>query len=577
MGAVNLKIAEIFSEIADLLEIQSANPFRVRAYRNAARTIGELGTDVTEWIARGKDLRSLPGIGEDLAAKVREIINTGESSFLKRQQQALPPAITQLLRLPGLGPKRVRLLHDELGVQSLEELVSAAREGRIRDVPGFGPKTEQRIVEAIQRHLGEATARRLKLSTATQYAQALTDHLCALKVVRRVDVAGSFRRVRETVGDLDILVIAEDSAAVMQRLAAYSDVQKVLSAGPTRGSVLLRGGLQVDVRIIEPESYGAALQYFTGSKAHNIAVRRLAQERGLKMNEYGVFRGRKRVAGDSEESVYAAVGLPWIPPELREDRGEVEAAQEGSLPNLIELSDLRGDLHVHTKASDGHNTPEEMALAAQAEALEYIAITDHSRHLTVAHGLDPIRLGKQIDEIKRLNNKLTGVAVLSGVEVDILEDGSLDLPDSTLSRLDIVVAAVHSKFDLPRNKQTARILKAMDNPHVRLLAHPTGRLIGEREPYEADVLRIIRHAKSRGVCLELNAQPERLDLSEAHCRMAKDEGVQVCISSDAHSTLGFVNLRWGVGQARRGWLEKADILNTRTLRDLRKWLKAKAG
>ncbi len=387
-------------------------------------------------------------------------------------------------------------------------------------------------------------------------------------------VAGSFRRMRETVGDLDILVTADADSKVMDHFTAYDEIAEILSHGPTRSSVVLKSGLQVDVRVVNEESYGSALHYFTGSKSHNIAVRKLALARGLKINEYGVFKGQTRIAGETEESVYHTVGLPYIPPELREDRGELEIARAGHLPHLIELADLKGDLHAHTKATDGRNTLKEMALAAKAMGFEYLAITEHSRHLTVAHGLDPQRLVKQIDEIDRLNEELQGVTLLKGIEVDILEDGSLDLPDSVLARLDLVVGAVHSQFALSRTKQTERILRAMAHPYFTILAHPTGRLIDQREPYDVDMLRIIREAKKRGCYLELNAHPERLDLLDTQCQMAKEEGVLVSINSDAHNTLDFSNLRFGIGQARRGWLEKQDVLNTRTLKALLPLLKA---
>ncbi len=383
--------------------------------------------------------------------------------------------------------------------------------------------------------------------------------------------------MRETVGDLDILVTADAPVQAMQRFLAYPEVRQVLSRGETRASVVLQAGIQVDVRVVAEECYGAALHYFTGSKSHNIAVRKLGQERGLKINEYGVFRGNKRIAGETEESVYAAVGLPYIPPELREDRGEIEAARAGALPRLVELADLRGDLHVHTKASDGHASIRDMALAASARGLRYLAITEHSRRLRLAHGLDPLRLAQQIDEIDRLNAELSGIRVLKGIEVDILADGTLDLPDSALARLDLVVGAVHSDFHLSRERQTERILKALAHPHFHILAHPTGRLIERREPYDVDMLRIIRKAKERGRFLELNAHPERLDLLDTHCRMAKDEGVLVCISSDAHSELDFEHLRYGVGQARRGWLEQADVLNTRPLAELQRLLRRAPG
>ena len=562
----NADIAAIFEEIADLLEIQGANPFRIRAYRNAARTLGELSQDARILLEKGDDLTRLPGIGDDLAAKISEIVTTGTCSLLQRLHKELPPAVTELLHIPGLGPKRVKALHHDLDVQTVEQLYRAARDGRIRALPGFGEKTELNILQAVEAHVSQA--RRFKLATAAQYAEALQSFLQVIPGVAQVAVAGSFRRMRETVGDLDILVTATEPDAVMRHFTAYDKVAEVLSAGSTRASVVLKCGLQVDLRVVAETSYGAALHYFTGSKAHNIAIRRIAQKLGLKVNEYGVFHGERRIAGETEESVYRAVGLPYIEPELREDRGEIETARAGQLPQLVELADLRGDLHAHTKATDGHDSLRDMALAARVLGFEYLAITEHSRRLTVAHGLDPLRLLRQCDEIDRLNAELDGITLLKGIEVDILEDGSLDLPDDVLGRLDLVVGAVHSKFDLPRARQTERILRAMQHPHFTLLAHPTGRLIEQRAPYDVDMLRIIREARNRGCFLELNAHPERLDLLDTYCQMAKEEGVLVSINSDAHSSFDFANLRYGIGQARRGWLEKKDVLNTRPLAQL---------
>lgn len=567
----NADIAAVFEEIADRLEIQGANPFRIRAYRNAARNLGELPQEARALLEKGDDLTRLPGIGDDLAAKIREIVETGHCSLLDRLRRELPPAVTELLQIPGLGPKRVKALYHDLEVQTVEQLYRAARDGRIRALPGFGEKTELNILQAVEAHASQT--RRFKLAVAAQYADALTAFLQAVPGVGQVTVAGSYRRMRETVGDLDILVTATARTAVMQRFVAYDEVVEVLSAGTTRASVILKSGLQVDLRVVEEQCYGAALCYFTGSKAHNIAIRRIAQQRGLKINEYGVFRGSERIAGEDEASVYQSIGLPYIPPELREDRGEIEAAHGGRLPNLVEFSDLRGDLHAHTMATDGHDSLRDMALAAKTLGLAYLAITEHSRHLAVAHGLDPLRLARQCDEIDQLNQELDGITLLKGIEVDILEDGSLDLPDEVLGRLDLVVGAVHSQFHLSRAKQTTRILRAMDHPHFTLLAHPSGRLIEQREPYDVDMLRIIRHAKDRGCFLELNAHPERLDLLDSQCQMAKEEGVLVSINSDAHSTFDFSNLKYGVGQARRGWLEKGDVLNTRSLVALRRLLK----
>jgi DNA polymerase (family 10) len=571
MPVHNADIAALFQEIADRLEIQGANPFRIRAYRNAARTLGELPQEARALLENGEDLTRLPGIGDDLAAKVQEIVTTGHSSLLERLRRELPPAVTELLQIPGLGPKRVKALYHDLEVQTVEQLYRAARDGRIRALPGFGEKTELNILQAVEAHVSQA--RRFKLAVAAQYAEALTAFLRAVPGVEQVTVAGSFRRMRETVGDLDILVTAAAGSPVMPRFTAYDEVADVLSAGSTRASVVLKSGLQVDLRVVDAQSYGAALCYFTGSKAHNIAIRRIAQQHGLKINEYGVFHGEQRIAGEDEASVYKSVGLPFIPPELREDRGEIEAAHARRLPNLVSIADLRGDLHAHTRATDGHDSLREMALAARALGLEYLAITEHSRHLTVAHGLDPLRLARQCEEIDRLNAELDGMTLLKGIEVDILEEGSLDLPDDVLGRLDLVVGAVHSQFHLSRAKQTARILRAMDHPHFTMLAHPSGRLIDRREPYDVDMLRIIRHARDRGCFLELNAHPDRLDLLDSHCQMAKQEGVLVSINSDAHSRFDFSNLKYGVGQARRGWLEKADVLNTRPLAALRRLLK----
>ncbi|MGA7181333.1 MAG: DNA polymerase/3'-5' exonuclease PolX [Thiobacillaceae bacterium] len=567
----NADIAGQFEEVANLLEIQGANPFRVRAYHNAARTLAELGWDIRTRLQTGEALPKLPGIGEDLTAKIHEIVSTGHLNLLDRLHREFPPAVTELLRIPGLGPKRVKALYHDLDIQTVEQLQRAARDGRIRALPGFGEKTELNILQAVEAHASRS--HRFKLAVAAQYAESLVGWLGQIDGVEKVVIAGSYRRMRDTVGDIDILVTARTGSPVMAKFQNYEDVVEVLSAGSTRASVVLRSGLQVDLRVVANDSFGSALQYFTGSKAHNIAIRRLAQERGLKINEYGVYRDGVRIAGKDEASVFAAVDLPYIPPELRENRGEIEAARSGRLPQLIELTDLRGDLHCHTKATDGHNTLKEMALAAKKRGYEYLAITEHSRHLTVAHGLDPLRLAAQIEEIDALNAELAGVTLLKGIEVDILEDGGLDLPDSILGRLDVVIGAVHSQFHLSRAKQTERIIRAMDHPHFTILAHPTGRLIEEREPYDVDMTRVIRAARQRGCYLEINAHPARLDLLDTYCQMAKAEGVKLCINSDAHSTLDFDNLRFGVGQARRGWLEKGDVLNTRTLAELKALLK----
>lgn len=567
----NADIASVFDEVADLLEMQGANVFRVRAYRNAARTLRDLSQDVAGMVSRGEDLTGLPGIGKDLAGKIQDIVAHGPDTLLQEYRKGLPEGITELMQIPGLGPKRVMALHRDLGIRTREELLRAAKEGRVRALDGFGAKTEAHILMALEAKVGAEV--RFKLAIAMQYAEPLVAYLRKAPGVTRAVVAGSYRRGRETIGDVDVLVTARAGKPVMDRFVAYDEVAEVMAQGETKSSVRLRCGLQVDVRVVEEASYGAALQYFTGSKAHNVAVRQLAVQRKLKLNEYGVFKGQKRIAGATEADVYASVGLAWIPPELRENRGEVEAARRGRLPRLIEAKDLRGDLHVHTKATDGRNTIREMAKAAQDRGLEYLAITDHSKHLAVTKGLDEKRLRQHMDDIDAVNETLSGLTLLKGIEVDILQGGDLDLSEDVLGRLDLVVGAVHDHFELSRQKQTERILRAMDQRYFTILAHPSGRLIDEREPYDVDMERIIRHARERGCFLEVNCHPERLDLTDTHCQSAKEQGVLLSINTDAHTTLDLDNVRFGINQARRGWLEKADVLNTRALKDLRPLLK----
>ncbi|MGZ5252451.1 MAG: DNA polymerase/3'-5' exonuclease PolX [Caldimonas sp.] len=575
MPIVNADVAAVFDQIADLLEVEGANAFRIRAYRNAAHMLSELGRSVKTLLDKGEDLDALPGIGPDLAAKIVEVVRTGTCAQLERLRKELPPGITELLKIPGLGPKRVRTLHHELGISTLEELHRAAEQGRIQALHGFAEKTERQFLEAAAARLQEA--RRVKLAVAMQVADALLSELAAVPGVRQAVAAGSLRRRRDTVGDIDLLVTIKGDSPVMERFVEGADVRRVLSRGSTRASVVLRNGLQVDLRAVPPASFGAAWLYLTGSKAHNIALRRRAQDAGLKLNEYGVYRGDRRIAGGTEASVYQALGLAFIEPELREDRGEIDAASEHRLPTLVQLSDLRGDLHAHTKESDGHDGLEALAEAARAGGLGYLAITDHSQRLALVHGLNADRLARQIDRIDELNARLSGIVLLKGVEVDILENGTLDLPNAVLERLDLVVGAIHHRFDLAREAQTERLLRAMDHPRFSILAHPTGRLIDERPAYDIDLQRVIRKARERGCFLELNAHPSRLDLSDVACRMARDEGVLVSIDSDAHSALEFDNLRFGVAQARRGWLQAGDVLNARTLEELRPLLDATMG
>lgn len=571
----NTDIADIFEQIADFLEIQEENPFRIRAYRNAAHSVSGLGTELKEMVAAGEDLTRLPGIGKELAAKIHEILETGTAKALIKLQQRIPKTVIEILKLPNLGPKRVRILFRELKIKSLPQLAKAARKGRIRALEGFGQKTERAILDAIDTRAQKE--KRFKIATVKPTVDSLIEYLKKVPGVNTVAVAGSYRRCRETVGDLDILVTTRQKSPVMRRFLEYDAIDRVLASGTTRASVILRSGLQVDVRLVQSASFGAALQYFTGSQDHNIAIRRLGQQRGLKINEYGVYRFEKQMAGRTEASVYQTLDLPLIPPELRENRGEIKAAAENRLPQLIERKDIKGDLHIHTLASDGRNSLEEMALAAKRQGLKYIAVTEHSGRLKVAGGLDPPRLMQQIDEIERLNDRLKGIQILKGLEVEILKDGMLDLSNSELARLDLVVGTVHSHFNLPLEKQTERILRAMDQPYFSMLAHPTGRKINQREPYQVDLTRIIHKASERGCFLELNANPKRLDLTDIYCQMAKAEGVLISINSDAHSIDAYNDLVFGVGQARRGWLEKNDVLNTRSLAQLRKLLKQTMG
>jgi DNA polymerase (family 10) len=566
MPVQNAEIAAMFDQAAELLEIGGENQFRVRAYRRAARVIEGLPKAAASLLKAGRDLSELPGIGKDLAGKIADIVKTGHFDLLDTLKRKLPGELGDMAALPGLGPKRIKLLYDRLKVRTLNDLRRAIKAGRLRELRGFGPVIEQKLLGALEK---PQPAKRFKLSVAEAEAEALVGFL---RDSGRVVVAGSYRRRRDTVGDLDVLVTAKNGAAVGNRLVQYENVAQALAHGPTRTTVVLRSGLQVDVRAVPAESYGAALLYFTGSKAHNIALRGLANQHGWKLNEYGLFSGKRRIAGATEEEVYGKLGLAFIAPELREDRGEIAASQAGKLPKLVRLSDVRGDLHVHSDWTDGTVPIAGMAEAAQARGYEYIALTDHSRRVAMTHGLDPARLARQIHEIDRLNEKFKDFTILKGIEVDILRDGSLDLPDSSLAKLDIVVAAVHSHFDLPRKAQTERVVRALENRHVSILAHPTGRLIGEREPYDIDMDFVISAARKGGCFLEINAEPDRLDLNDLHAHAAKLAGVKLAVSTDAHSVNAFQCMRFGIDQARRAWLTANDVLNTRSLADLRKLL-----
>jgi DNA polymerase (family X) len=558
----NQDIARAFEEVADLLDLEKDNPFRIRAYRNAARTLRGAPEEVADMIARGGDPDDLPGIGKDLAAQIAEMVETGRLSRLDRLRPEVPALAVALSHVPGIGPRRAMDLCEGLKPRprTFEDVLAAALAGKVRVLPGFGALSERKLAEGLQAEQGRE--RRFKWADVRPYAEALLARLRAAPAVEAAEIAGSYRRRKETVGDLDLIAASETPERVTKELVAAPDVDRVLAEGPTKASVVLKSGVQVDLRAVPRASYGAALLYFTGSKAHNIALRRLAQQRGLKINEYGVFRGEERLAGADEASIYRLFGLDYVPPELREDSGEIDAAARGALPRLVDLQDVRGDLHAHTSASDGANSLNEMAQAARAQGLDYIAITDHSQRMRIAHGLNRARLLAQIDAIDRLNEESPDLTVLKGAEVDILADGGLDLDDDLLRRLDLVVAAVHSDFGMNREKQTERVLRALDNCHVFILAHPTGRLLMQRESFDIDMARVLRAARARGCCLEVNGQPDRLDLNDAQCRMAKSEGVKLSIGSDAHRTSDFANLEFAIAQARRGWLEAEDIVNT---------------
>jgi len=569
----NKSIADLLTEIADILDIQGENPFRVRSYRNAARTIADMGQSGRAMVRAGEDLEQIPGIGKSLQEKIEEIVSTGKCGFLEELRAKVPPALTELLKLEGLGPKKVKLLYDELGVDSVDRLEKSAQAGKLRDLPGMGLKTEEKVLKSIEQY--RAGMGRFKLSVGFTYAQALLEYLKGIPGLKRLDPAGSFRRHRETIGDLDLLAICGRGCKVMDRFTTYGDVAEVISEGETKSSVRLKCGLRVDVRVLEEESYGAALHYFTGSKAHNVAIRERAKDLGLKVSEYGVFRAKdeKRLSGANEEDVFKAVGLPFIPPELREDRGEIQAAEKGKLPKLIELGDIRGDLQMHTSATDGKNTIAEMAQKAKEMGYAYLAITDHSKAVRVAGGLDEKRLAKHLQEVEKAGGKIPGIRILKGVEVDILADGSLDLKDDILKECDVVLASVHSRFNMEEGEMTRRIIKAIGNPHVSILAHPTGRLILEREAYKVNLKEVFQAAIDHGVVLEINAYPDRLDLRDVDARMAKEMGARLVISTDAHSTGQLELMKFGVFTARRGWVEARDVINTLPLPPLLKILR----
>ena len=571
----NAEIADAFDQVADLLEFQNANAFRVRAYRNAARTIGNLSEPLTAIAADpARKLTDIEGIGDDLAGKITTLIDTDSLPMLVELQSQIPQSVLALLRVAGLGPKKAAALHKELGINSLDELRQACLDHKVQALKGFGAKTEATILAGLD--LASTAQERMLWAEADELVVAIRAHLLELPGIKQLEAAGSYRRGKETVGDLDFLVTAAYGADVMDRLAAYGGVEQVIARGETKMSVRLRSGMQVDLRVVPPESFGAALQYFTGSKEHNVVVRGLAKDRGLKLNEYGVFRGDEYIAGRTEADVYAVLDLPCFPPEMREARGEFELAAAGKLPRLIEIDDLIGDLHMHTDATDGTATLEEMVAAAQARGLKYIAITDHSQRVSMANGLDGERARRQWEAIDRLNAKLKGFQVLKGIECDILEKGGMDLSDDVLAEADWVVASVHYGQNQPRDQITKRIVDALRNPNVSAIAHPTGRLINRRKPYDVDLEEVFAVAKAERKVLELNANPWRLDLDDVACASAKRHGIPIVISTDAHSTGDLNKMRYGVLQARRAGLTKKDVVNALPWNEVRKLLGKRA-
>jgi len=580
----NLDVARTLEELADLLEIQGANPFRIRAYRNAVNTVESLSRPLRDMVDAGEDLTELPAVGKEIAGHITELLTKGNLTRLDEVAAEFPRTLVELMRLDGVGPKKARKLFTELDVRTVDDLQAALEAGRVEALEGFGKKSAQKILHAIEehrRHVG-----RFLLDDVEQLLAGVRAHMESAPGVKRLEVAGSLRRRKETIGDVDLLAECEgDGTDVVAHFVAFPGAARVEAAGGTKGNIVLPSGLSIDLRVIPHRSFGAALQYFSGSKEHNVAVRTHAVRQGLRVNEWGVFRvpdgvdpgtlGKEdgeRLAGEDEADVYAALGMAWVPPELRENRGEVEAALSGGLPRLVDVEDIRGDLQMHSTWSDGKVSVEEMALACRERGYEYMAITDHSQAMAMVQGLTPERARAQWQEIEDVRRSVEGIAILRSAEVDILKDGGLDLPDDILEGLDVVVVSVHSFMDQDKKTMTDRVLEAIRHPEVDVLAHPTGRLLNRREAFELDVEAVLEAAAELDVALELNANPNRLDLSDVHVHRAKELGVKVVVSTDAHSPRGLDYMRFGVDQARRGWLEARDVLNTMSLAELRTWL-----
>jgi DNA polymerase (family 10) len=569
----NFEVARLFDRMADVLELRNENVFRIRAYRRAARNLESLREDVGV-LAREDRLDEIPGVGADLAGKIVEYLKTGHVRDIERMAKTIPAGVVALVNVPGIGPKTAMRLYQR-GITDLDRLEKAARAGRLRGMPGIQAKTEESIARGVA--LVRGGQARMPLGRALPIGRTIVDALRGVRGVKAIELAGSIRRGRETVGDIDVLVTSDRPDAVMDAFVRLPDVAEVVEKGPTKGAIRHREGIQVDLRVMEAAAFGAALLYFTGSKQHNIRLREMALRKKLKISEYGVFRASgRRIAGATEEEVYATVGLPWIPPELREDTGEVEAALAGRLPNLLRLDDIRGDLHCHTKASDGQIGIDALVAAARARGYDYVCITDHSRSARVAGGLSVPELRAHVARIRAAARKTRGIAVLAGTECDILPDGSLDYPDGVLADLDLVVAAVHARFRQPRAEMSRRLCRALENPHLDVLAHPTGRLIGERDAYAFDLERVLATAKRHDKALEINAYPTRLDLNDVQARRAHERGVLLAIDTDAHIADHLASMELGVTTARRAWSTAAGVVNTWPLKKLRAWTEGHA-
>ncbi len=554
--------------MADILEFKGENPFKISAYRKASRILGDLTQDIEEITEKG-ELKKIPGIGEGMAQKIEEYLKTGKVSKFEEIRRGVSDELIAIMDIPGMGPKTLAMLHKEKGINNFSQLEKALSDGALLGLFGMGEKKVENIKRGIQ--LLKQSKGRMNLGVAFPAARRIVDTLRQKTGSKKIEWAGSLRRMKENIGDIDILATGPDKEKILQVFTHLPEVKEVLASGETKASVIVEGGTQIDLRVVEEDSYGAALQYFTGSKGHNIHLRGIAKAKGIKINEYGAFKGEKKIAGKEEKDIYRSLGMDWIEPELREDRGEIEGAQKGRLPKLLQESEIKGDLHVHSKWSDGVFSIEEMAKAAQKRGYQYVAICDHSKSLKIAHGLDESRLIKQIEEIDSINEKFEGFQILKGTEVDILSDGRLDFSEEILEKLDFVVAAIHSGFKQDRGKMTKRIIQALENPHIHILAHPSGRLLGARDPYEVEMDELMEAAKKYGKALEINAYFERLDLDDIHCRKAKEMGIRVGIGTDAHHLDQMWMMSLGVAVARRGWLEAKDVLNTLSLKEILKW------